>query len=176
MQTPETPQRWEERRKQKKAENPNLGDLHLPLEVAVQMWPTPQAADAERRGGDYARANGPNSGGDDLTTAAGRATWPTPDAHMHTGGRVRDTAKVSDTGQSAKGKRQITLNDSVRRQTATWATPSATDARGPGHGDQTRPTTLSPTWVEYLMGYPLGWTQTGTSHALLQQSLTGWTG
>ena len=35
--TKETPEHWLERSKQKRAENPNLGDLHLSLGVAVRM-------------------------------------------------------------------------------------------------------------------------------------------
>jgi hypothetical protein len=37
----QTPEQWQARREQQKAENPNLHDLHLHLAVAVKMWPTP---------------------------------------------------------------------------------------------------------------------------------------
>lgn len=45
----ETPQQWETRNAAKKAANPNLGQLHRPLTVAVQ-WGTPRAS---IKGGHY---------------------------------------------------------------------------------------------------------------------------
>jgi hypothetical protein len=65
-----------------------------------------------------------------LETVVERRTWPTPTAH---------NAKEQDSPAEA------TLN-----------TPTLThQARG---GDQTQPRSLSPAWVEWLMGWPLGWT------------------
>jgi hypothetical protein len=60
----------------------------------------------------------------------GRRMWPTPTAH---------NAKEQDSPSEA------TLN-----------TPTLThQARG---GDATQPKHLNPVWVEWLMGWPLGWT------------------
>jgi hypothetical protein len=39
----ETPKEWEQRNAEKKAANPNLGQLHRPLTIAVQDWATPEA-------------------------------------------------------------------------------------------------------------------------------------
>jgi hypothetical protein len=54
-----------------------------------------------------------------------------------------------------------------------WPTPTATDGKGSGQNDTVRdrldyavekpdgkriPGQLNPTWVEWLMGYPEGWT------------------
>jgi len=64
----------------------------LPLNAAAKVWPTPKSSPS---GPDYARANRPRSGGDDLATSV---------------------AREGGTGQ------------------------------------------LNPTWVEWLMGFPLGWT------------------
>jgi hypothetical protein len=69
-----------------------------------EKWPTPQAADATRRGGDFARRSRIGSGGDDLSTA---------------------------------------VRESVGRE--------------PGTG------LLNPKWVEWLMGFPLGWTDLDAS-------------
>ena len=38
MNTGEDPAHWQARREKKKAENPNLGDLHLGASVAAQMF------------------------------------------------------------------------------------------------------------------------------------------
>jgi hypothetical protein len=81
---------------------------------AVRNWPSPQAADANRFGADYARATRPGAGGDDLQTAVAKAMFPTPDANCH---------KAGERGT------------------------------GTGGGGQ-----LNPTWVEWLMGWPIGWT------------------
>lgn len=68
----------------------------------IKMLPTPQGADAERFGGDFARENRPGSGGDDLSTAIRR----TPEGRP-----------------------------------------------GKSHGLR-----LRPAFVEWMMGYPPGWT------------------
>ena len=47
----ETPEKWEQRNAKKKAANPNLGQLHRPLTVAVQSWATPRTGMA--RGNDF---------------------------------------------------------------------------------------------------------------------------
>jgi DNA (cytosine-5)-methyltransferase 1 len=72
------------------------------IQDLVSMLPTPQGADAERRGGDFARSSRPGSGGDDLTTA-------------------------------------------IRR------TPE-------GKPGKSRGMRLQPAFVEWMMGYPDGWT------------------
>jgi hypothetical protein len=104
--------------------------------------------------------------------------WPTPDAHMGSGGR---TSKSPPTGKRASGtKQQITLNDAVK-----WATPTARDWRSgkasqATHDKNSRPLSeqaggsLNPTWVEWLMGWPLGWTdlklsETDKSHCAQPQ-------
>ena len=79
--------------------------------------------------------------------------WPTPNA--------RD-------GKSGKGKqpRQFSeLNSTVERM---WPTPTAQDAKNNGGPSQMERNSLplnaeaggslNPTWVEWLMGYPSGWT------------------
>ena len=98
--------------------------------------------------------------------------WPTPDAHMGTGGRVTRPSSVTDTGKCLKTgkKRQITLNDAVAR--SWWPTPNKWDGQRGGESKETKDArgsggvnlvqaaggSLNPTWVEWLMGFPLGWT------------------
>ena len=93
------------------------------------LWPTPKSTFS---GPDYARAMREDSGGDDLATAL----WPTP--------------------QAADASPKL------------WPTPNATDHKGAGqqsdrgHGGDDLPTavggSLNPDWVEWLMGFPIGWT------------------
>ena len=120
----------------------------------MKPWPTPTVC------GNYNRKGASATSGDGLATAV--KNWPTPDAHMGSGGR---TSKSPPTGKRASGtKQQITLNDAVK-----WATQTARDWRSgkasqATHDKNSRPLSeqaggsLNPTWVEWLMGWPLGWT------------------
>ncbi len=89
--------------------------------------------------------------------------WPTPRASDGThGGRVTPR----------KGRNGGNLVEAVSK--ATFATPTARDWRSGKASEATmdrnsRPLSeqiggaLNPTWVEWLMGYPLGWTDLGAS-------------
>ena len=132
------------------------------------LVPTPTAVGFEcqdipkllARRAKYAEKYGNNGFG--LTLNQYVKVWPTPDAHMGSGGR---TSKSPPTGKRASGtKQQITLNDAVK-----WAAPTARDWRSgkasqATHDKNSRPLSeqiggsLNPTWVEWLMGWPIGWT------------------
>jgi hypothetical protein len=111
------------------------------LTDAIRLWPTPQARDhrtgqASRNG----RVHSPATLNDRV------AMWPTPSATDHK-------------GSSAPGQRRGQLAEAVR-----WPSPRASDAgtdRGSSAGWGLRSEVgglLNPTWVEWLMGFPLGWT------------------
>ena len=72
------------------------------------------------------------SGGDDLATAVARASWPTPKASM--------TDMHTMESQRPSGTERARMRDN--------GTPFQTEATGQ----------LNPTWVEWLMGFPPGWT------------------
>jgi len=86
-------------------------------------------------------------------------SWPTPNSWD--GKRGPRSA-----GHIAAKKAQITLVTAVARQM--WPTPTAHNAKEgayPGEFTRNTPTLsaqaggmLNPTWVEWLMGWPLGWT------------------
>ncbi len=93
------------------------------------LWPTPRSCSA------MAATITPESAWDEkrfpnLETIVGRRMWPTPTCH---------NAKEQDSPAESK------------RNTPTLCHV----ARG---GDQTLPRHLNPEWVEWLMGWPLGWT------------------
>ncbi len=143
---------------------------------AAKNWPTPRCEDAESCG------NHPDSGGDSLGAVARGLDVPK-------GGRgVRHGS--SETGVMPDGtKRQVGLENQARRLWATpdanamqaqmWATPTAGDTKGSdlttregGHSlpHQVRETDggklsnsvyLNPPFVEWLMGFPIGWTDFG---------------
>lgn len=91
-------------------------------------WPTPKANDAEKRG-NFDTTN-PRNG----LPAAVKA-WPTPTRRDHKGGALWNTRTRDGKARPAVDQ---TLPDRVL----------STDGRGQ----------LNPTWVEWLMGWPLGWT------------------
>jgi len=122
------------------------------------MWPTPRASDAERGGrGELLHvvkgASGPR----------GRL-WPTPTAGDSKASGSRNTPQ-------SKGHSGTSLTDWVRGDggagRTTWASPSARDWRsGAGREDNGHTPQLAeqvggqlnPTWVEWLQGFPTGWT------------------
>lgn len=112
-----------------------------------QMWPTPRANDAEKRGNI---ANDPRSG-----LPAAVRYWPTP--------------RANERGQHNSQDQGMALSRAVKM----WPTPTASDALGgpayskpPGRQGgfllkEVVPGQLNPTWDEWLMGFPLGWTELG---------------
>ena len=129
------------------------------------LWPTPTTQDNPQMKGEGKAAAHPKRG----TTLGGAVRlWPTPIASDSRG----------SSGKPAPGK-QIQLVDAVR-----FATPLSRDWRSGKTSQATaeknsRPLSeqiggsLNPTWVEWLMGWPLGWTDlkplaTDKSHSAQQ--------
>ena len=89
-------------------------------------------------------------------------TWPTPDANCGQRGTQPDWKPKRKSGQPA----QYTINQAVRDKM--WPTPTSHNAKetnAPSEALRNTPTlaaqaggSLNPTWVEWLMGWPLGWT------------------
>ncbi len=113
------------------------------LTDAVQMFPTPKATDGERGGrGDLS-----------MTLRQGKTShrrdWPTP------------TAAAAVSGGSAGGATGPNLLGAIRAAAAEFPTPTARDWKGTGYSGQL-PTVMSglpsPEFVEWLMGFPIRWT------------------
>lgn len=120
----------------------------LNLRTAVAMWPTPKANDAEKRGNFD--ATNPRNG-----LPAAVRLWPTPLA--------TDGSKGGPNQKGGKG--DLRLASAVHQ----FPTPTATNTkahhmRGADNGKEREARSygatgqLNPTWVEWLMGWPLGWT------------------
>jgi DNA (cytosine-5)-methyltransferase 1 len=130
--------------------------------AATGMWPTPMAADAERGSKTMMRGN--------PTLLGAALMWPTPRASeaAHSGRR------------STNHNGQVGLSEAVQR----FPTPTVAMHKGSSKNAMTRQTgasrendrldyaieqgqiangRLNPTWVEWLMGFPLGWTDLGPS-------------
>jgi hypothetical protein len=118
----------------------------LTREIESGLWPTPTI------NGNYNRKGASPTSGDGLATAV-RRRWPTP------------TARDWKDGSYCPN---VPINGLLGR--AVWATPTAHPRTHPprkvDHGEQLANQVggaLNPTWVEWLMGFPLGWTDCGDS-------------
>jgi hypothetical protein len=122
---------------------PSKDAKHLSLDAAVKLWPTPKASDAVM--GMTARTSGrPIEKSTHLQAQvylAEKKRWPTP-----TTPRPHDSENTA--GKYMPGQRQKSLESAAA-----------------ANGGQ-----LNPTWVEWLMGYPLGWTELNASATPLSLS------
>ena len=158
---------------------------NLETVVAKRMWPTPKANDPEKRG-NFDMMN-PRNG---LPAAVKRSMWTTPSATDGARGGVI-TEKMTGTSLAQQIKTPAkwptpTVDDSsnVSRQSGAFQSltrsvremlprPTVQDASNNGGPSQMERNTpplnavaggaLNPTWVEWLMGWPLGWTDCGAS-------------
>ena len=131
---------------------------------APQMWPTP----TEGQCGMTAVTSGrpPEKSthlGAQVLIRSG--LWPTPRANEY-----KDTLQsVPPSRQKDPGKCNLTQRVAMERL---FTTPCAADAQG-SHGENNHRSLrtdvagqLNPTWVEWLMGFPQGWTDLNASETL----------
>jgi hypothetical protein len=136
----------------------------LPICVSASgLWVTPSASDSQR-GGKITAAMTGKSLAQQMNTPE---YWPTPTATLATkGGRITPR----------KGREGKTLIEEVSART--WPTPCASASKGSSPAALTRKSgksrvndridhavmasdggQLNPEWVEWLMGWPIGWTE-----------------
>lgn len=134
------------------------------LSSAAKLWTTPSASDSQRGGTITPRMTG-SSLAQQVNTPS---RWPTPTASLASkGGRITPR----------KGREGGTLIEAVSARI--WPTPNASDsnkwsnqtlAERKAKKQQVRLNTavapeggkggqLNPAWVEWLMGWPIGWTE-----------------
>lgn len=118
---------------------------------AIRMWPTPSATEyGANMGGSAGRVGKVRPS---LSTMARRGMWPTP-----MGGKRHATPKMFKRG-----------NPALAAAVKLWPTPASRDWRSGKASPETmernaRPLSetvggqLNPTWVEWLMNWPMGWT------------------
>ena len=119
----------------KRGKRPSGANRQVSLNDQVKMWPTPRACTAMSAANIQNRVNDKNP---NLETVVARSLWPTPTTRDHKGGYIG--------GRIRNGKVSMdTLDVAVE------------------HTDNQHKTggSLNPQWVEWLMGYPSGWTDLG---------------
>jgi hypothetical protein len=135
--------------------------------MAAKMYPTPSASGMPCEGtvrlarqrwldGDCTLEEANAIAGRDVRDKQGKvpAMWPTPKA----------SAAGPDFAKTTRSKTGISLATAA----AMWPTPTTQDASNNGGPSQYQRNSLplnaaaggalNPTWVEWLMGFPLGWT------------------
>ena len=145
------------------------GSSRMRVDTGEGLWPTPDASVAqdgekpatwlERRERVKETADNSNGMGMPLTIAV--QMWPTPDTGLSANGHGRRGVSSNPNHQSGRD-----LEAAAR--TRAWPTPTAQDASnnaGPSQYERNSLPlnaavggALNPEWVDWLMGYPTGWT------------------
>lgn len=161
----EKPDTFLARREELKKRGYNGNGAGIPLAVAVQMVPTPTVGDSKATRNKTAQRSDPNSNHNDGTTLTDFVTmFPTPAA--------ADGERGSETYMRG--------NPTLLGKARNLPTPKASDHRigmeeryGPGKRrsnlNDASGGKLNPTWVEWLMGFPLGWTALAPSEMPLSR-------
>lgn len=169
------------RRARLKARGINGNGMGTPLAMAAKAWPTPTSRDFKAGGDTRERSNGPMltdavlsfAGG--MPLAAQASHWATPTAHdarrpgadltsAQRGNLSRDAAlwasPRAEMARALGNPAHITPrrgNGNIEDQTAAFSLPApatSTDGETSSHVRRS----LNPLFVEWLMGWPPGWT------------------
>lgn len=146
--------------------------VNLQAAVDMRSWPTPRAEDSESTGAHrgepdtespakVARGAGSLARGNEFVRPLGiQVLWPTP-----TSGDAKDAGSRNVAGSLAHAG--VSLTDAVRGDggRGRCRPPAASDEKGSAAPGQRRGQLsetvaglkLSPDWVEWLMGWPVGW-------------------
>jgi hypothetical protein len=150
-----------------------VGPVRESLETMARhgSWPTPRQTDGTH-GGRVTERKGREGG--NLVEAVSARLWPTPSV----------CGNYNRVGVSPKS------GDGLATAVSEWATPTAhprtPSPRKVHHGEQlanqvaerggdaTQPKTLNPEWVEWLMGWPIGWTGLRPLETVRSASVQRW--
>jgi hypothetical protein len=144
---------------------PNSGGTHGKAKLKKMLWRTPQASNANQGPKSEELFNKCMETGQSMITLVDQVKmWPTPTANDN------DNRRSKPTPAEIEGRHGWSLMSAIRdadtpAPNRTWPTPTARAGQNPGEhgqGGQNLATVaggqLNPEWVEWLMGYPCGWT------------------
>jgi hypothetical protein len=129
---------------------------------AGRLWPTPHGFSKD------GKSNGPS--GNELGRAVNQRLWPTPSANNYEqadlDAMLDRRARLKAEGKNGNGF-GLTLGNAVRMPTPSSNDWKGSSKDGPRRGQLTDPAmgvipaggSLNPTWVEWLMCWPLEWTK-----------------
>jgi len=124
---------------------------HRTVESESGFWPTPDCQN-HRDGTKLRKDNNLATGGRHGVSLHHAVMWPTPCLPGNGGshGKAKLKAMLCPTPTAHNAKEQDSPTEATRK-TLTLTH----QVRG---GDKTQPRYLNPEWVEWLMGWPIGWT------------------
>jgi len=143
----------------RKSETPTVrrvpGDDGAPS--GTKLFPTPEAKNAHA-GQDFARADRPNSGGDDLVTALVKeALLCTPTASDGTGGKLsRSGARINEPLLGGQAREMASGWGKYATAIRRWESLTRPAPR-PTEPTSTGAPRLNPAFSEWMMGWPAGW-------------------
>jgi hypothetical protein len=121
--------------------------VRLTDEIGSGLWPTPDVVSAIHHG--MITTSGGQMHLPQAVNAAQRARWPTPQA--------RDWKDGNNPKRHGRHSESLAVSVAL-------PTPTANRRNGlQSHGVNVVAGSLNPTWVEWLMGFPLEWTALGAS-------------
>ncbi len=150
-----------------KCRGPNSHQQGLP--EAVRMWPTPTARDFKGANSiTHLTRDGKRNHTDQLANAV--KLWPTPTSRCGTGASQAETRQGGPDLQTAVQMYPTpTTGAGLCGGTGNYQQLKALEASGQITEEERRSVAsgsggqLNPTWVEWLMGFPLGWTDLSAS-------------
>jgi len=150
-----SPEAWEARRARGSRVSQSLAVFaKSDGRLGKHVWPTPKGSPS---GPDFARAEREGSGGDDLATRVARETWPTPGTRDH-------HAQGAGMNTASRSASLATVLEKTKDGLWTTPTPHDQEHHRTAYKQGGNPLSgqaggqLNPMWVEWLMGFPLGWT------------------
>lgn len=118
------------------------------LQMAAMLWPTPDT----QNGRDGSKTRKALKGRHGLSLHHAVSIWPTPTARDYKDGTAQSCQNVPENGLLGRAVHSRKILGGGTEQAQEAGESSA------GAGGQ-----LNPTWVEWLMGFPLGWTDLNVS-------------
>ena len=184
----ESPETWGKRKEKKASQGINL---HLSLQVASRQWPTPRTITGGPESAERKKELGRTaSGGGDLQSEAAKS--PTPNACISQDGEDPENWLARRELIKAKGINGNGMGMPITIASVIWATPTARDWKDGADPSDKTPTNallgrqaprvtgaaspntsglrLNPNFVEWLMGFPEGWTVCEPSATLSSRS------